>query len=103
MFIGPVLNLAMLKTPYYFTDPRYKTKALKLQDIANAIIEKHEIKVEIEQCLSSGGSNTKFNFFVRDEQDDRVILLQTNFEIPFLAKEEIIEAYYEYIYTNFHI
>lgn len=90
----------MLKTPCYSSDPRFKSKSLKLQEIANTIVKKHDLDHEIVEPSSDGSQVKRFNFFVRDEQDDRVILLQTNFEIPFLVKEEIIEAYYDYIYQQ---
>jgi hypothetical protein len=93
----------MLKTPCYFDDPGFKLKTRKLEEIANSIVKNHGLDIEIKEASSMDITGAMFNFFVRDEQDDRVILLQSTFEIPFLVKDEIIDAYYDHIYFNSRI
>jgi hypothetical protein len=90
----------MRRHPYDFTDPAFETKTLKLQEIATVLVEKYDLNIGIQGDLTLEDCGDKFNFFVRDEQEGRVMLLQSNFEIPKALKEEIIDSYNKYLYFN---
>lgn len=90
----------MVRHPYDFSDPAFEIKNRKLHEITNSLVEKYHLNIGIQGNLSVEDSGNNFNFFVRDEQDNRVMLLQSNFEIPQALKEEIIDAYNIYIYSD---
>jgi hypothetical protein len=90
----------MRRHPYDFTDPTFETKTLKLREIANELVAKYDLNIGIQGDLTLDDCGDKCNFFVRDEQENRIMLLQSNFEIPDLLKEEIIDAYNRFIYIN---
>jgi hypothetical protein len=90
----------MRRHPYDFTDPTFETKTLKLREIAITLVSKYGLNIGIHGELASENSSSNFNFFVRDEQENRVMLLQSNYEIPLALKEEIIDAYNSYLYSD---
>jgi hypothetical protein len=90
----------MLRHPYDFTDPTFETKTLKLREIATALVDKYNLNVGIQGDLTLEDCGDKFSFFVRDEQEGRIMLLQSNFEIPKALKDEIIDSYNKCLYFN---
>jgi hypothetical protein len=90
----------MLKHPYDFRDRTFEIKTLKIREIANALILKYELNIRIQGNLALEDSGNNFNFFVRDEQTNRVMLLQSSYEIPGALKEEIIDEYNMYLYSD---
>jgi hypothetical protein len=90
----------MRRHPHDFSDPTFLIKTDKLREIAIALVSKYGLNIGIHGELASENSGGNFNFFVRDEQENRVMLLQSNYEIPPALKEEIIDAYNRYLYSD---